>query len=392
MANINMTDDILYLDYAATTPTDQRVVDAMLPYFTQKYGNAASRTHFYGQEASDAVKSARQQIANLIHAEKGEDIVFTSGATEAVNLAIIGLFEANQRKEFHVITVKTEHKAVLDTCAYIEAQGAEVTYLNVDENGVISLKELEDSIRPNTKLVSIMHVNNETGVIQPLEEIAKIAHNHKALFMTDATQAVGKIDSDVQHMKIDLLACSAHKIYGPNGIGALYINRSKISKNMLAPHIHGGGHEGGFRSGTLNTPAIVGFGTACELARRLMSKEQARLAQIAKEITIGLSQIADFELNVHTENKLPNIISFHFGSIDAEAIIIQLKQSLALSNGSACTSREIRPSHVLIAMKGDADIAYATIRLSIGRFTTQGDVPRVVETFQKVMEELQAFQ
>src|SRR5690606_5766967 len=223
--------NIIYLDYAATTPTDPRVVDTMLPYFTQKFGNAASRTHFYGQEASDAVKEARQQIADLIHAEKSEDIVFTSGATEAINLAIIGLFEANARKDFHMITAKTEHKAVLDTCAYIESQGADVTYLDVDNNGLLNLTQLKESFTPNTKLVSVMFVNNETGVIQPINEIAQITHENNAFFMTDATQALGKISINVQKMKIDLMACSAHKIYGPNGIGALYIDRSKISKN-----------------------------------------------------------------------------------------------------------------------------------------------------------------
>ena len=387
-----MTNNILYLDYAATTPTDQRVVDAMLPYFTQRFGNAASRTHFYGQEAADAVKTAREQLATLIHADKAEDIVFTSGATEAINLAIIGLFDANGRNDVHVITCKTEHKAVLDTCAYIESQGAAVTYLGVDANGLIDLHELEASIQPNTKLISIMHVNNETGVIQPIEDIAKIAHQHQALFMTDATQALGKTDIHVQKMEVDLLACSAHKIYGPNGVGALYIDRSKISKAQLAPHIHGGGHEGGFRSGTLNTPGIVGFGAACTLAAKHMHQEQTELNGMAEEIIKGLSQIADFELNTNTDKKLPNIISFHFGDMDAEALIIQVKHTLALSNGSACTSTEIKPSHVLMAMCNDADLAYATIRLSIGRFTKKEDIPLIIQTFQKSLEELKAFQ
>ncbi|WP_447767565.1 cysteine desulfurase family protein [Sphingobacterium faecium] len=386
------TNNIIYLDYAATTPTDERVVEAMLPYFTQKFGNAASRTHYFGQEASDAVKQAREQIARLIHADKGEDIIFTSGATEAINLAIIGMFEASGRKDFHMITCKTEHKAVLDTCAYIESQGAEVSYLDVDSNGFISLDQLTKSFRENTKLVTIMLVNNETGIIQPISEIASLTHQHNALFMTDATQGLGKLAIDVQKMDIDLLACSAHKIYGPNGIGCLYINRSKISKNILAAHIHGGGHEGGFRSGTLNTPGIIGFGEACELAFKQGRNEQVELTKIQNRIIEGLSTIAGFQLNTDSTQKLPNIISFHFGDIDAEAIIIQLKDKLALSNGSACTSKEIKPSHVLMAMKNDSDLAYATLRLSIGRFTKNEEVQQIVAAFQQALEELQAFQ
>lgn len=389
-----MTEDreIIYLDYAATTPTDPRVVEAMLPYFTQRFGNAASRTHFYGQEASDAVKTARQQIADLIHAEKSEDIIFTSGATEAINLAIIGSFEASGRKDFHMITVLTEHKAVLDTCAYIESQGAEVTYLEVDTNGFVNLEDLEKSFKPNTKLVSIMYANNETGVIQSIEEIAELTHKHQALFFTDATQALGKINIDVKKMGIDLLACSAHKLYGPNGIGALYIDRTNISKTQLLPHMHGGGHEGGFRSGTLNTPGIVGFGEACALAKKEMGEEATRISNIAQRIVEGLSNISDFTLNTDTDNKLPNIISFRFGDIDAEAIIIQSKNSIALSNGSACTSKEIKPSHVLMAMKGDSNIAYATLRLSIGRFTTEEQVNEIIRAFEEALEELQAYQ
>ncbi|ERJ58821.1 cysteine desulfurase family protein [Sphingobacterium paucimobilis] len=389
-----MTEDreIIYLDYAATTPTDPRVVEAMLPYFTQRFGNAASRTHFYGQEASDAVKTARQQIADLIHAEKSEDIIFTSGATEAINLAIIGSFEASGRKDFHMITALTEHKAVLDTCAYIESQGAEVTYLGVDSNGLINLEELTQSFRPNTKLVSIMYANNETGVIQPIEKIAALTHIHHAMFFTDATQALGKTEIDVRKMAIDLLACSAHKLYGPNGIGALYIDRSYISKSQLMAHMHGGGHEGGFRSGTLNTPGIVGFGQACALAKKEMGEEAARISKIAQRIVEGVSKISDFTLNTDTVDKLPNIISFRFGDIDAEAIIIQSKNSIALSNGSACTSKEIKPSHVLMAMKNDPNIAYATLRLSIGRFTDEAEVDEIISAFEKALEELQAYQ
>ncbi|SKB40774.1 cysteine desulfurase [Sphingobacterium nematocida] len=389
-----MTEDreIIYLDYAATTPTDPRVVEAMLPYFTQRFGNAASRTHFYGQEASDAVKIARQQVADLIRAEKSEDIIFTSGATEAINLAIIGSFEACGRKDFHMITALTEHKAVLDTCAYIESQGAEVTYLGVDSNGLINLEQLTNSFKPNTKLVSIMFANNETGIIQPIEKIAALTHIHQAFFFTDATQALGKIEIDVRKMGIDLLACSAHKLYGPNGVGALYINRSYVNKSQLMAHIHGGGHEGGFRSGTLNTPGIVGFGAACSIAKKEMGEEATRISNITQRIVEGLSKISDFTLNTDPVDKLPNIISFRFGDIDAEAIIIQSKNSIALSNGSACTSKEIKPSHVLMAMKGDSNIAYATLRLSIGRFTTEAEVNEIIRAFEEALEELQAYQ
>lgn len=383
---------IIYLDYAATTPTDKRVVEAMLPFFTQKFGNAASRTHYYGQEASNSVKEARERVANLIHADKDEDIVFTSGATEAINLAIIGMFEANGRSDFHIITTKTEHKAVLDTCEYIASQGAEVTYLDVDSNGFIDLTELKSNFKSNTKLVSVMYVNNETGIIQPIDKIAEIAHENNALFMTDATQAVGKINIEVYKEGIDLLACSAHKIYGPNGIGALYINRSKISKNQLAAHIHGGGHEGGFRSGTLNTPGIIGFGEACTIAKEEMEEELLRLYNISSALIAGLSQIDGFTLNTDTSCKLPSILSFRFGEIDAEAIIIQSKNSIALSNGSACTSKEIKPSHVLMAMKGDPNIAYATLRLSIGRFTSDSEVNEIIRSFEDALAELKAYQ
>lgn len=383
--------NIIYLDYAATTPTDQRVVEAMLPFFTQQYGNPASRTHYFGLEASHAVGQAREQIAGMINAGNGEDVVFTSGATEAINLAIIGLFEAAGRKDFHMITVKTEHKAVLDTCAYIESHGAKVTYLDVDSDGFIDLMELEQSFRQETKLVSVMYANNETGVIQPIKDIAAITHEHQAFFMTDATQAFGKVDIDVRKLQIDLLACSAHKLYGPNGIGALYINRSKISKKLLAPHIHGGGHEGGFRSGTLNAPGIVGFAKAVQLAQAEMKAEEQRLASIADKIIQGLSGIDDFHLNVAAGPKLPTILSFRFGELDAEALIIQLKHSLALSNGSACTSKEIKPSHVLMAMKNDSNIAYATIRMSIGRFTKEEQVADIVEALREAVNKLEAF-
>lgn len=384
-------DKIIYLDYASTTPTDPRVVEAMLPYFTSSFGNAASRTHYYGQYAKEAVNTARKDIAKLIHAEREGDIVFTSGATEAINLALIGMFEAVHPQPFHIITCVTEHQAVLDTCAHLESKGAEVTYLPVDQNGWIDLQMLRDSIRPSTKLISIMYVNNETGVIQPISEIGQIAEDHSIYFMTDATQALGKVEINVVKQKIDLLACSAHKIYGPNGVGALYINRGKITRSNLKAHIHGGGHEGGFRSGTLNTPAIVGFGTACKIAISEIEAESAKIRELTNQLQTGLSSLTDYVHNIDTPSWLPNILSFRFGLMDAEAIIIQVKNKLALSNGSACTSEEIKPSHVIQAMKGSDDIAYATLRLSIGRFTTESEIDQTVEVFTEALDGLKAF-
>lgn len=387
-----INNDILYLDYAATTPTDKRVVDVMVPFFVNKFGNAASRTHFFGQEASDAVKQAREQVANLISAEKDEDIIFTSGATEAINLAIIGMFEASGRKNFHMITSETEHKAILDTCAYIERYGGEVTYLKVDKRGLISLDDLRSSFKENTKLVSIMFVNNETGVINPIEKIASITHEQGSLFFSDATQAVGKLKINVKQLGIDLLASSAHKLYGPNGVGALYIDRNIITKNNLLPHIHGGGHEGGYRSGTLNTPGIVGFGKACEIASKEMDTDYANVLNIRNAIIDSLKDISGFELNIDLDYTSPYILNFHFGEIDAEAIIIQLKHRLALSNGSACTSKEIKPSHVLMAMYNDANLAYASLRLSLGKFSKTEDISYINESFISVIKELEAYQ
>lgn len=384
--------EILYVDYAATTPTDKRVVDEMLPYFIEKFGNPASRTHYYGQESSDAIKIARQNVADILSVQKSEDIIFTSGATEAINLAILGLFEASNRNNFHLITCETEHKAVLDTCSFIEKKGAEVTYLKVDESGMINLNELDASFKSNTKLVCIMYVNNETGVLQPIDDITKITHEKNCLFFTDATQAFGKIEINVVNSKIDLLACSAHKIYGPNGIGALYINRSKIHKGIMNALIHGGGHEGGFRSGTLNTPAIVGFGKACEIAKNEMKLDYERMLLIRNSIVKALENLRGFKLNTKIEKSIPFILNFRIGEIDAEAIIILLKNKLALSNGSACTSKEIKPSHVLMAMFNDSNIAYASLRLSIGKYIKDEDIKIITNSIKEAIIELEAYQ
>jgi cysteine desulfurase len=360
------TKDVIYLDYAATTPTDPRVVEAMLPYFTQKFGNAASRSHAYGWEAEEAVKVARKQVADLISA-KPEEIIFTSGATEAINFAIKGIYENYQSKGNHIITVATEHKAVLDTCKYLESHGADVTYLPVDQDGLINLDDLQNAITEKTTLVSVMYANNETGVIQSIAEIAEIARKYNVLFMTDATQAVGKIPVDVLKDGIDILACSSHKLYGPNGIGALFVN-SRFPRIKITPHMHGGGHERGFRSGTLNTPAIVGFGKACELAKYEMEKEAERLSAGRMEIEEGLKAIGKCHIHAQQADRLPNITNFYFEGIDAEAMIIQLRDKLALTSGSACTSAEVLPSHVLMAMYNDEDIAYSSLRLSLGKY------------------------
>ncbi|WP_020597296.1 cysteine desulfurase family protein [Spirosoma panaciterrae] len=372
------TDSIIYLDYAATTPTDPRVVDEMLPYFTNKFGNAASRTHAFGWEAEEAVKTARHQIATLIGA-KTEEITFTSGATEAINLALKGIFENYRHKGNHIITVSTEHKAVLDTCTYLESKGADITYLAVDKDGLIDLKELQLAITERTILISVMFANNETGVIQPIGEIAKIAHDHNILFMTDATQAVGKIMVNVELDNIDILACSAHKLYGPNGIGALFV-KSQFPRIKLIPQMHGGGHERGFRSGTLNTPAIVGFGKACELALGEMKAESERLMVLKNKIEEKLKLIDGLIIHAEEALKLPHIINFHVQGIDAEALIIQFRDRIAVSSGSACTSLEVLPSHVIMAMYNDEEIAYGSIRISLGRFLKNSSIDAIISS------------
>ncbi|GGC42967.1 cysteine desulfurase IscS [Parapedobacter defluvii] len=385
-----MLNDVLYLDYAATTPTDSRVVDAMLPYFTTKFGNPASRTHDYGNEAKEAVKNAREQIADLIGAKQPEEVIFTSGATEAINLAIKGIYENYQDKGNHIITTKTEHKAVLDTCAYLEKQGAKITYLPVDQDGLINLNELEASITPETVLISVIYVNNETGVVQPIKDIAAIAAKHDVFFMTDATQALGKVPIDVNIDGIDLLTCSAHKIYGPNGVGALYV-KSKFPRIKVAPQIHGGGHENGFRSGTLNTPAIVGFGQAAAIAKQVLTEESSRLAALRESIKEKLSSFPNCVFHAEKVPKAPHVISFYFKGLDAEAMIIQLREKLALSNGSACTSKEVLPSHVIMAMNHDEDIAYCTLRLSIGRFTPNDAAEKIYQAFDVALKEMANF-
>lgn len=356
----------VYLDYAATTPVDRRVAEVMIPWLTENFGNAASRTHAYGWDAEKAVKQAREQVGRLISA-KPEDVIFTSGATEAINLALKGLYEANRDWRNHIITVDTEHKAVLDTCQYLEKTGAKVTYLPVQPNGLIWLADLEAALTDQTLVVAVMHANNETGVIQPIREIARLAHRHGAYFMTDATQTVGKIPVDVVADEIDLMAFSGHKLYGPKGIGALYV-KGQYPKIKLAPLLHGGGHERGLRSGTLNVPAIVGFGKACELCQAEMETEGVRLRQLRDELEAGLQTIEGVSVNGAGAPRLPNISNVCFEGIEAEALIMAIRDELAVSSGSACTSAEMYPSHVLMAMFDDEDVAYSSVRISVGRF------------------------
>ena len=375
----------IYLDYAATTPTDPRVVDAMLPWFSEHFGNAASRTHAYGWDAEKAVTQSREKIAGLINA-RPEEIIFTSGATEAINLALKGLFETHQDHKDHIITVSTEHKAVLDTCQYLEKKGAQVTYLPVDQNGLIRLADLEASINDRTLLVCVMCGNNETGVIQSVGEIADLAHTYGAYFMTDGTQAVGKVTIDAS--SIDLMSFSGHKLYGPKGIGALYV-KNQYPRIAIAPAVHGGGHERGMRSGTLNVPGIVGFGEACMICKKEMTKEAERLYQLREELEAALMKFEGVSVNGVAAPRLPHISSLYFEGIDGEALVMAVRDELAIANGSACTSAEILPSHVLMAMFDDEDIAYSSVRISLGRFF-DGNIGRIVSIFEKRIEQLKS--
>lgn len=363
-----MNSNPIYLDYAATTPCDPRVLEVMIPFFSEQFGNAASRNHSFGWYANEAVELAREQVAALLNAESNE-IVFTSGATEAANLAIKGVFENYQSKGSHIITSNIEHKAVLDTCHYLEKAGADITYLPVDQHGRISAQQVADAIRPDTILISVMYANNETGVLMPVAEIGQIAKERGVIFFTDATQAAGKVVVNVQNDAVDLLCLSAHKLYGPKGAGALFVRR-KQPRVKLKPLIHGGGHEKGLRSGTLNVPAIVGFGKACAIAITEMNKEAERITEMRKKLEEALLVTEGAFLNGHRHHRLPNICNLMFRGVDAEALIMSINKKMAVSSGSACSSAAIQPSHVLNAMGlTEADI-YSSIRFSLGRFTT----------------------
>ncbi len=377
----------VYLDYNSTTPVDQRVLQDMLPYFSEKFGNAASKTHAYGWIAEEAVTQSREQVAKLIHAEPGE-IIFTSGATEAVNLALKGVFEAYRSKGNHIVTLATEHKAVLDTCKHLEKSGAEISTLGVDKNGLIDLEELRRSVSEKTILVCIMMVNNETGVMHPMKEISSIVHEKNCLLMSDATQACGKIPVDVQLEGIDLVCMSAHKFYGPKGIGALFVRR-KNPRVTLSPLIDGGGHEKGLRSGTLNVPAIAGFGKACEIAAREMDSDKKRIASLRDHLEKELLALEGIFLNGSREHRLFNIVNLSFSGIQASALIGELK-NIAVATGSACTSAVPEPSHVLKAMHVKDELAFSSLRFSLGKYTTKEEIETTIKKVKNAVVKLRS--
>ena len=376
----------VYLDYNATTPCDERVVEAMLPFFTRHFGNAASRNHPFGWEAEEGVEYARELVAKLIGAEPKE-IIFTSGATEADNLAIKGVFEMYAGKGNHIISVNTEHKAVLDTCRLLEKKGGEVTFLKVKRDGSIDLDELEAAIKPSTILIAVMYANNETGVIQPVKEIGRIAKKHNVLFFTDATQAVGKIPVNVMEDEIDLMAFSAHKMYGPKGVGALYVRR-KNPRVKITAQIDGGGHERGVRSGTLNVPGIVGFGKACELCMNEMKEESKRLSVLRNKLEKEILKLEGTAVNGNTEHRLPNVTNLSFRYVDGNALMIGLNKNIAVSSGSACTSASPEPSHVLKALALDDDLAHSSLRFSLGRKTTEEEIDYTIEQVSSTVKKL----
>lgn len=363
---------LIYLDNNATTPCDPRVVEAMIPYFYEKHGNAASRSHQFGWEAEDAVDYAREQIAALLDVEDKE-IIFTSGATESNNLALKGVFEMYARKGNHVITLETEHKAILDTCKHLEKAGAEVTYLKVKEDGLVDLADLEAAIKPATILVSVMWANNETGVIQPMREIANICEKHGVLFHSDATQAVGKIPTHPRETGIHLMSFTAHKMYGPKGVGALYVSR-KNPRVKVTAQMDGGGHERGMRSGTLNVPGIVGFGKAAEIAKNEMQQDAERVSRLRDKLQNALVQLEETKINGNVDHRMPHVTNISFKHVEGEGLMMTFNQHIAVSSGSACTSASLEPSYVLVAMGLGDDLAHSSIRFSLGRFTTEEDV------------------
>lgn len=375
----------VYLDYNSTTPVDQRVLEVMLPYFSEFFGNAASKTHVYGWVADEAIKTAREQVASLIHCEPGE-IIFTSGSTEAINLGLKGAFEAYHSKGNHIVTVATEHKATLDTCRHLEKLGARITIVPVKADGLIDLNFLEQSIQRDTIAVAVMYANNETGVIQPVRKIAEIIHQKGSLFMCDATQACGKIPVDVQHDEIDLLCMSAHKFYGPKGVGALYVRR-KNPRVSLAPLIDGGGHEKGLRSGTLNVPGIVGFGKACEISSGEMKDDASRIVLLRDELENSLLETENVFVNGNRTERLFNVTNLSFKDINANSLIGELKD-IAVATGSACTSALPEPSHVLKAMLVKEDLAYSSIRFSVGKFTTSDEISFAIKKVREALIKL----
>jgi len=375
----------IYLDNNATTPLDPRVLEAMMPYLTDVFGNAASRNHPFGWAAEEGVDYARDQISQLINCDPKE-IIFTSGATESDNLGIKGVFEMYAQRGNHIITTTTEHKAVLDTCKHIEKLGGKVTYLPVNELGLISLEELEAAMTPQTILVTIMYGNNETGTVQPIREIAAIAHKHGALFMSDGTQAVGKIPVDVQADGIDLMAFTAHKMYGPKGVGALYVRR-KNPRVKVTAQMDGGGHERGMRSGTLNVPGIVGFGKACELARLEMAADAERLSKLRDQLEKELLTLEESYVNGSVERRLPHVTNISFKYVEGEGLMMGVKD-LAVSSGSACTSASLEPSYVLKALGLSDDLAHSSLRFGLSRFTTDEQIAYAINHVKEAVTKL----
>mgnify|MGYP000396723930 CR=1 FL=1 len=376
----------LYFDNHATTPMDPKVLEAMMPYFTGDFGNAASRSHPYGWVAEEAVEKARLQVAKLIHANPKE-IVFTSGATESTNIAIKGAFEMYAEKGNHMITAVTEHKATLDCAKYIEKKGGEVTYLEVDKYGSINLEDLKKAITPKTILVSLMHANNEIGTVHPIEAVGKITKEKGILFHVDAAQTAGRIPIDVEKMGIDIMSLSAHKMYGPKGVGGLFVRRSN-PRVRLSPVIHGGGHERGFRSGTLNVPGIAGFGKAAEICLATMEEENSRVLNLRERLHTGLSKKLDeIYLNGHPTERLPGNLNISFAYVEGEALMMGLKE-MAVSSGSACTSASLEPSYVLKAMGVGEDLAHTSIRFGLGRFNTEEEVDFVIDKVVEVVNKL----
>ena len=376
----------IYLDHNATTPCDPRVVDAMIPYFTQNFGNAASRNHPFGWQAEEAVDNAREQVAKLIGADSKE-IIFTSGATEGDNLGIKGVFEMYASKGNHIITCNIEHKAVLDTCKHLEKEGAEVTYLKVKDNGLIDLADLEAAIKPTTILIAIMYANNEVGTVMPMREISALAKKKGILVFTDATQAVGKIPVDVNKDGIDILAMTAHKMYGPKGIGALYVRR-KNPRVKVTAQIDGGGHERGMRSGTLNVPGIVGFGKACELAMNEMEADAKRLSGLRDKLESSLLKLEEAYVNGSTEHRLPHVSNISFKYVEGEGLMMGFNKEIAVSSGSACTSASLEPSYVLKALGLGDDLAHSSLRFGLGRFTTEDQIDYTIEQVTNTVNKL----
>lgn len=373
---------LIYLDNNSTTPCDPRVVEAMLPFFYQIPGNAASRNHPFGWQAEEAVDYAREQIGNLL-AVDSKEIIFTSGATEADNLGIKGVFEMYSRKGNHIITLKTEHKAVLDARKKVEKMGGEVTYLDVKRDGLVDLAALEAAITDKTVLISIMWANNETGVIQPMKEIGELCEKHGVLFMSDATQVVGKIKTHPKELGIHLMAFTAHKMYGPKGVGALFVNR-KNPRVKVTSQIDGGGHERGMRSGTLNVPGIVGFGKAAEIAMQEMDADAARLSVLRDKLENAFKDtLEEVYVNGNVEHRMPHVANISFKHVEGEGLMMTFNQTIAVSSGSACTSASLEPSYVLIALGLGDDLAHSSLRFSLGRFTTEEEIDQTIAMISK---------